>query len=279
MRSPGSFAMPLGSSFSDSVWKLSRIRPRCGWSARLDDLPGLTEKADEAAPRERLVADPQAAPRGALGELVQLRRGPCRVVEGQRRRVRADQHQRRAERLHHVELALGADQALAEFGLGHALEIAERLVQVDAEAEIGGHRAKLGGAAVEVDEVVLEQLDAVEARGGDRLELLPQGAAHRDRRDRPAHGDDPSVADLRDGAELVGGRGPEAEELEIGRNHARTACRCRPGSRAAARHARRAGAPSSPDFITTSPTKRLRHRRARRRTAAGRPPSCRAASR
>ena len=31
---PGSSAIAAGSSSSDSVWKLSRIRPRCGWSAR-----------------------------------------------------------------------------------------------------------------------------------------------------------------------------------------------------------------------------------------------------
>ena len=32
--SPGMSAMPAGSSFSDRVWKLSRIKPSAGWSAR-----------------------------------------------------------------------------------------------------------------------------------------------------------------------------------------------------------------------------------------------------
>ena len=73
-------------------------------------------------------------------------------------------------------------------------------------------------AAVEVNEVVFKEFDAVEARRCNCLELLPQGAAHRDRRHGSAHRDF-SVADLRNRAQLVGGRAAEAEEFEIGRDH------------------------------------------------------------
>ena len=70
----------------------------------------------------------------------------------------------------------------------HAFEVAQWLVQVDAKAEVGGHVAQLDRAAVEVDEIVLEQFNRVEAGGGDRLELLAQGAAQGDGGDGSAHG-------------------------------------------------------------------------------------------
>ena len=108
---PGSRRCRPGRRCSDSVWKLSRIRPRCGWSARSTMLQACAVEVDVAAPGERLVADAQVAPGGALGERVQLRRRALGVVERVRRGVRADQHQRRAERLHQVELALGAVEA------------------------------------------------------------------------------------------------------------------------------------------------------------------------
>jgi hypothetical protein len=91
-----------------------------------DDLPRLAVQAHVAAPRQRLVADAQIPLRRALGERVQLRRRATGVVDRQRRGVRADQHQRRAERLHQVELALGPVQALPEGVVGHAFEVAER---------------------------------------------------------------------------------------------------------------------------------------------------------
>jgi len=118
---------------------------------------------------------------------VQLRGRALRIGERMRRRVRADEHQRRAERLHEVELALGAVEAFREQRLGHALEVAERLVEVDAEAEVGAHRGELARRRRRVDEVVLEQLDRVEPRRGDRLELLAERPAQRDGGDGAAH--------------------------------------------------------------------------------------------
>ena len=88
---------------------------------------------------------------------------------------------------HGVELALGAlEDALAAL-VRHALEIAERLEGDDLEAEIAGHAPHVGRRAVERQQVVLEQLDALEACGGDRLELLVQHAAETDGSDRGLH--------------------------------------------------------------------------------------------
>src|SRR5262249_38311068 len=52
---------------------------------------------------------------------------------------------------------------------------------------VGAHLAHLGGRAGERQQVVLEDLDAREAGGGDRLELLVERAAQADRRDRRLH--------------------------------------------------------------------------------------------
>ncbi len=153
-----------------------------------DDRPGLPVAADVAAPGQRLVADAQVAPRRPFRELVKLRGAPLRVVEALRRGVRADQHRRGAERLHDVELALGPIEVAGVIGVGHAFEIAKRLVQVDRQSQVRGHRPQVGGTAVEIDEVGLEQLDPVEAGGGDRLQLLAERSAHRHRGDRSAHG-------------------------------------------------------------------------------------------
>ena len=129
-----------------------------------DDPPRLQVAIDVAAPGERFVADAQVAPGGALGEGVELRRRASRFVDGQRRGVGADQHQRRAQRLHQVELALGPVQALREQVVGHSLEVAERLVEIDpARAEVVAHRRQLARRCRRMDEVVLEQLDRVEA--------------------------------------------------------------------------------------------------------------------
>ncbi|MCY1522215.1 hypothetical protein D9M68_570600 [compost metagenome] len=155
----------------------------------LHDVPGLGVARGVAAPGQRLEAHAQVAARGALGQLVQLGGGARRVVHRQRRGVGAAQHQRRAHGFHEVELAFGALQAAVELRFGHAFEVAEGLVQVDSQAQVGHDAAQLGGGASEVDEVGFEQLDAVEARGRNGFELLAEGAAERDGGNGAVHGD------------------------------------------------------------------------------------------
>ncbi|MCY1435368.1 hypothetical protein D9M71_514620 [compost metagenome] len=62
----------------------------------------------------------------------------------------------------------------------HALEIAERLEQGDLQTQVGRQLAYLARTAAVVEQVVLEDLHAVEAGGGDGLEFFRQGAAERD---------------------------------------------------------------------------------------------------
>ena len=78
----------------------------------------------------------------------------------------------RAEAVHQLELAPGAVEGAGAQGLGQALEVAERLQGHDLEAERGRERAHVLRAAVEVGEVVLEDLDAVIAGLGGGGELV-----------------------------------------------------------------------------------------------------------
>ena len=150
-------------------------------------LPGVAVIADVAAPCERLEADPHAALRRALAERMKVVGGAADAAEALRRHVGAHQQEVAAELRHQVELALGAGEvALAKLGR-HALEVAERLKGDDVEAEIGGAAAHVAGRAVEREEIGLEDLDALEARRGDRLELFIEVAAQRDRCDRQFH--------------------------------------------------------------------------------------------
>ena len=68
----------------------------------------------------------------------------------------------------------------AALRLGHALEVAEGLEDRDGEIEILAHAAHIGGRAVEGEQVVLEDLHAIEAGGCGSLELVRQGAGQAD---------------------------------------------------------------------------------------------------
>ena len=59
----------------------------------------------------------------------------------------------------------------------HPFVVAKGLEQFDGQALVFAHRPEVPGGAGEVGEVRLEQLDPVEARRGDGVDLLGQGAA------------------------------------------------------------------------------------------------------
>jgi hypothetical protein len=157
----------------------------------LDDLERMAEGAHVAAPAERLVADPQAPARRALAERIQVGRGERIVVDRIERDAAAHQHEVGLELAHQVELALGAVEVALQLRARPRLEIAERLEQHDAQAAVVGDALDVGGRAVEVEQVVLEDLDAVEAGRRDRGQLVDQRAAERDRGDGTEHSEPP----------------------------------------------------------------------------------------
>ena len=115
----------------------------------LDDRPRVLVMTDVPRPRERLVAHAQIAPRGAIRELVELRRNPRVVGDGAGRCIRADEDHRRTQRLHDVELALRAVEIAPELRVGRRIEVAKRLVEIDAEAAVVGHSLQIPRACRE----------------------------------------------------------------------------------------------------------------------------------
>jgi hypothetical protein len=110
---------------------------------------------------------------------VQLLRSQGVVVDGGRGDVGAHQHGVRTQPLHDAELALGALEAGGEAVGGHRLEVAERLVELDRQAEVGRLPPDPLGRDRRVDQVTLEDLHTLEPGLGDRGQFLGQGAADR----------------------------------------------------------------------------------------------------
>jgi hypothetical protein len=102
-------------------------------------------------------------------------------------RVRAHQQQRRTQLVHQLELPFGAIEIALQLLGRDALEIAERLEEVDAQSEIFRDAANVGGRSRELQQIVFEDLHAVEARGSNRVQFLAQHARNRHGRDRVTH--------------------------------------------------------------------------------------------
>ena len=73
-------------------------------------------------------------------------------------------------------------------GVRHSFVVAERLEQFDRETLVFAHRAQVPGRAGEVREIGFEQLDPVEARSGDGVDLVRERAAQGNGGDGTAHG-------------------------------------------------------------------------------------------
>ena len=154
--------------------------------AGLRDPPRVVVVAHVAPPGKRLVGDADAVRAGALGQRAQLGGGEIVVVDRLRGDVRAHQQHSRAQLVHDLELGLGAPEVRREPLLGHRLEVPQGLVHGDLEPERVGAPADLRGPFRRGDEVRLEQLDGVEARGRRGRELVVERAAEADGGDRPA---------------------------------------------------------------------------------------------
>ena len=146
----------------------------------LDDAPGVAPKPDVAPPGERLEADAQAAAMRALRHLGEVGGGAGVIVDRIGLGVAADQHHLGAQLLHDVELAFRAVHVAGTLRLRHRLEVAERLVEVDLDAEILGQCADIGGRALEAEQVGLHDLHAIESHQRRRLQLVGERAAQGD---------------------------------------------------------------------------------------------------
>ena len=79
---------------------------------------------------------------------------------------------------------LRANKIAPALRLGHALEIAERLECANFQAEVAAGLPDVTGAAVERQQVVLEDLDRFKSGTGNGAEFFVERTAQRDRGDR-----------------------------------------------------------------------------------------------
>src|SRR5258705_1673926 len=148
------------------------------------DLPGIAVIVDVKPPGERLVADAQASRGGPFAQLSEIGGRAVDAAERGRRNIAADQHQVGLQFLHQVELALGARKVAGALRLRHALEVTEWLEGADRQPEIPAHLSDVARAAAERQQIVLENLDGIEAGRGDRAQLFVERAAERNGGDR-----------------------------------------------------------------------------------------------
>ena len=201
------------------------------------DLPGIPVIVDIAAPGQRLEADAQAALGRALAQFAQVLGGAVDAAEREGRDVAAHQQEVGAELAHQVELLLGAPERFLALRSGHPLEIPERLQRADAKAEIAAHPRDVAGRTIEAGKIVLEDFDRIEAGCRDRLELLVERAANRNRCDRKFHAFAPAVGRRPINSEFAQGCATRptwwcrSRRIRDRRESARTACRCRSGNR------------------------------------------------
>jgi len=137
-------------------------------------------------PRERLVGHPDVPVGGPAREEGELFGGELVVVDRRVGDRRAHEDRVDAELGHQVELAFRPGEVGDQPVGRHRFEVPERLVEVDAEAEVGTAPPDVPGRPRRDDQVVLEQLDAVEARGRCGGELVVEGAGQTDGRDGAA---------------------------------------------------------------------------------------------
>ena len=157
-----------------------------GMVGELDDPPRTSVVVDESSPGEGFVRQAYAVHRSLVAEPAQLRGRHLVVVDGGGADVAADQHGVDPEALHEAELRLRPSQHVAELLVRDAFGIAERLVEVEGQAQSACQRGDLLGLLRRADQVGLEDLDAVEPGLRAGMQLLDQGAAQADRRDRRA---------------------------------------------------------------------------------------------
>ena len=170
--------MPRGSDPRERMWAVEAGADR-GVIGAAHEPPRVLVRADETPPGERLVGDADTVFGGEIAQPAQLLDDELVIVESRRGDIAAQQHRVDAQAAHEFELRAGPPQVLLQQILGHPFEVAERLVEVQGEAELGGQITDLFGGVRRDDEVGLEALRRHDV--GDRSE---PGAGDEHLRDR-----------------------------------------------------------------------------------------------
>ena len=153
----------------------------------LDDSPRATVVVHEPTPGQGFERDPHAVDLGEVTECSELVGGGLVGVDGGSGHIAADQDRLDAQPLHEGELGLGPAQVVGQELRGNAFEVTKRLVEVEAQAQPLGECSDFLGPRLAGHQVWLEDLDAIEAGCGKRVQLLDQAATEADGGGAGAH--------------------------------------------------------------------------------------------
>lgn len=184
----GDVADRAGVTFERQGVEAVEDHPECRVVGLAHQVPHLLVSVDVAAPGQRFVTNAQATLAGMFAQQAQVVDQQLLVTQGIGLDVAAHQHQVGTQLLHQVELAFGAVEVFLQAVTAAAFKVAERLEQGDGNAQVGAHLAHLARAASVIEQIVLEDLDAVKTGGGDGFELFRQSAAQGHGSDRTLHG-------------------------------------------------------------------------------------------
>src|SRR5438046_8592504 len=153
-----------------------------------DDGPRLPVVGNVAPPSKRLESNPQASRTSPLPELAKVVHNSTAIVARRRRHIGTHEQQRRPKLVHQIELSFDAFEGSAALRFRQPLEIAEWLKARTRESQIAHQRSYFRGRAPERQEIVLEDLDDLEARVMDSRQLGIEAATDRARYNRHSHG-------------------------------------------------------------------------------------------
>lgn len=156
------------------------------------NLPGVAIVMDMASPGERLEGNAHATLRGPVAKITEMSGRPVDAAEGIRRDVAADHQKIATELLHQIKFPLRPRESFRTIRLGHPFEIAERLQRHGSQAVILDHLANVNRRAGVGQEIVLEDLNALEARRSDSRNLLRERPAQTNGRNSGLHDRHPS---------------------------------------------------------------------------------------
>ncbi len=140
-------------------------------------LPGVAIVADVPSPGQGLEGNAKAPSRRALAKLAEVGRRTVDAAKRVGRHIAADHQEIAAQFGHQVELALGAGEGFRAQRFRHPLKVAKGLERDRRKAEVLDPASDLRRGAIEGQQVVLEDLDPLEAGGGNRFELFIERAA------------------------------------------------------------------------------------------------------
>jgi hypothetical protein len=141
-----------------------------------------------AAPGQRLIANAQASLARPVPKLVEIQGGAIDPAKCGGRHIGADEHEIGPEGLHDVELAFGTVECAPALRLRQSFKIPERLEHCDLKPGVADHPAHFCGPGRVGQEIVLENLDAIEPGRRNGPQLFSEVAGQRHGSDtRPQH--------------------------------------------------------------------------------------------